>query len=108
MQREIGIDLGRILDPGMDTKLGMLPPGPWHASGAGVYAGKTLVALMVHKDHRRAEALAEIVARLPDWVRILSVANPSLMSERVVELEEKVKQLEEEVKSLDEEADDLY
>ncbi len=103
MEELMGNKLTMILDPDMDAKLNRLPPGPWHASGAGVYAGKTLVALIVHKDHRRASALAEVVARLPDWTRILGAARLETMLDRIADLEHDVRYYESRVGELEKE-----
>lgn len=62
-----------------------LPTGPFRAFGSALYAGPVPIAHFTGPDGDR---LATAFAKLPDIVRILSVASPSLMAERIADLEE--------------------
>lgn len=75
--------LSELLDQTLANDLAKLPPGPWSHYGGSVYAGRTQVALVLHPSSTRATEIARVFSRLPDMVRLLSIATPDVLNARI-------------------------
>jgi hypothetical protein len=76
-----------------------LPPGPWRAQGDLVHSGKQPV-LLVCGPTARAEPLAQVLARLPDHLAILTTATPELLLAQIETLTARIDELERELAAL--------
>lgn len=85
------------IDEETKAELNRLPAGPWHAEGANIFAGTVLVAsvhVTVNRSFQQASELARIIARLPDRLHLLTLANPDVMQAKIEELEQDKAELE--------------
>lgn len=79
--------------------LSRLPPGPWHAKGAAVYAGDRQVCIVL-PEWQNTDIIAEQIARLPDLL-----AN-AVAAEKMEEVEQELATAEKKIEELEDALND--